>query len=176
MIYPSSVRRTGDWLQLVSWADTLTPFPGRGSAYRLSPLKVGPFTFLQFSHQLLLRSIWQPTVQEVLPHSPEIDNKKMLIGVLIVIGIAISWVGSTQLAQSAFSADFNAPFLITWFSTSWMSAVFPLYILPSLLRGIRIRSFYRYAQRKNKIYLHTQVLSKGIVFRLPKRLLLEHNT
>lgn len=83
------------------------------------------------------------SVQEVLPHSPEIDNKKMLIGVLIVIGIAISWVGSTQLAQSAFSADFNAPFLITWFSTSWMSAVFPLYILPSLLRGIRIRSFYR---------------------------------
>lgn len=83
------------------------------------------------------------SVQEVLPHSPEIDNKKMLIGVLIVIGIAISWVGSTQLAQSAFSADFNAPFLITWFSTSWMSTVFPLYILPSLLRGIRIRSFYR---------------------------------
>ena len=94
-------------------------------------------------------------MQQARPHSPEIDNKKMLIGVLIVIGIAISWVGSTQFAKSTFSADFSAPFLITWFSTSWMSAVFPLYFLPSLLRGIRIRSFYRYAQRENKIYLHT---------------------
>lgn len=72
-----------------------------------------------------------------------VDTKKTLIGIAIVIGIAISWVGSTQLAQSTYSADFNAPFSIIWFSTAWMLVVFPLYFLPSFLRGRTITSFYR---------------------------------
>lgn len=85
----------------------------------------------------------EPTIQQGLTHPHHIDTKKMLIGIAIVVGIAISWVGSTQFAQSTYSADFNAPFFITWFSTAWMLVVFPLYFLPSLLRGKRISSFYR---------------------------------
>lgn len=44
-------------------------------------------------------------------------NCKMLTGVAIVIGIAVSWVGATQFAQSTYSPDFNAPFFTTWFSS-----------------------------------------------------------
>ena len=69
---------------------------------------------------------------------------KMLIGVAIVIGIAVSWVGATQFAQSTYSPDFSAPFFTTWFSTVWMVVVFPVYFLPSLLRGKQILVFYRY--------------------------------
>ena len=92
----------------------------------------------------------EPKVQQGLTDSRHIDAKKMLIGVAIVIGIAFSWVGATQFAQSTYSTDFNAPFFITWFATAWMVLVFPLYSLPSLLRGKKISSFYRYAQQKEK--------------------------
>lgn len=85
----------------------------------------------------------EPTVQQGLTDSRHIDAKKMLIGVAIVIGIAFSWVGATQFAQSTYSTDFNAPFFITWFATAWMVLVFPLYSLPSLFRGKQISSFYR---------------------------------
>ena len=67
----------------------------------------------------------------------------MLIGVAIVIGIALSWVGSTQFAQSTYSPEFNAPFFVTWFSTSWMLVVFPVYFFPGLLKGKKMIEFYR---------------------------------
>lgn len=70
-------------------------------------------------------------------------NCKMLTGVAIVIGIAVSWVGATQFAQSTYSPDFNAPFFTTWFSTVWMLVVFPGYFLPSLLTGKQILQCYR---------------------------------
>ena len=82
----------------------------------------------------------------------------MLIGIAIVVGIAISWVGSTQLAQSTYSADFNAPFFIIWFSTAWMLVVFPLYFLPSFVRGRTITSFYRCAQLKGQIIFRKKVI------------------
>ena len=75
----------------------------------------------------------------------------MLIGVAIVIGIAFSWVGSTQFAQSSYSPDFNAPFFVSWFSTSWVLVVFPVYFLRALLiRGKKITQFYRFVKSKKK--------------------------
>ena len=74
----------------------------------------------------------------------------MLIGVVIVIGIAFSWVGSTQFAQSSYSPDFNAPFFVSWFSTSWVLVVFPVYFLRALLRGKKITQFYRFVKSKKK--------------------------
>ena len=74
----------------------------------------------------------------------------MLIGVAIVIGIAFSWVGSTQFAQSSYSPDFNAPFFVSWFSTSWVLVVFPVYFLRALLRGKNINFFYSFYNKKKK--------------------------
>lgn len=76
-----------------------------------------------------------------------LDTRKMVIGVAIVIGIALSWVGSTQFAQSTYSPEFNAPFFVTWFSTSWMLVVFPAYFLPGLLKGKTIIQFYRESEK-----------------------------
>ena len=49
---------------------------------------------------------------------------KTLWGIVIVVGIAISWVGSTQFAKSTYTDTFNAPWFTVWFSTSWIS-LFP---------------------------------------------------
>ncbi|XP_077990057.1 solute carrier family 35 member F4-like isoform X2 [Glandiceps talaboti] len=64
------------------------------------------------------------------------DNvRKTIIGLLIVIGIAISWVGSTQFTQSTYSEKFDAPFFVVWFSTIWMSVCYPGYFLPTFAFG-----------------------------------------
>ncbi len=54
------------------------------------------------------------------------DRRKLLIGLVIVLVIACSWVGSTQTAKSSYSNGFSAPYFVTWFSTCWMILVFPL--------------------------------------------------
>lgn len=54
------------------------------------------------------------------------NNRKFIIGLIIVFVIASSWVGSTQTAKSSYTAGFSAPYFVTWFSTSWMIIVFPL--------------------------------------------------
>ena len=54
-------------------------------------------------------------------------TKKLLLGILIVVLIALSWVGSTQTAKSSFNKKkFNNPFFVMWFGMGWMMAVFPL--------------------------------------------------
>lgn len=53
-------------------------------------------------------------------------TRKYIIGTLIVVIIATTWVGSTQMAKSTYSGRFEAPFFVVWFGTAWMMAVFPL--------------------------------------------------
>lgn len=88
-----------------------------------------------------------PQPQQKVSEGFHLDTRKMLIGVAIVIGIAFSWVGSTQFAQSSYSPDFNAPFFVSWFTTSWVLVVFPVYFLRALLRGKKITQFYRESER-----------------------------
>jgi len=58
-------------------------------------------------------------------------NKKLIIGTLIIIGIAFSWVFSTQISQRIQTNDsFSCPFFIIWFSTAWIL----LCLLPPLLQ------------------------------------------
>ncbi len=53
-------------------------------------------------------------------------GRKFVLGVIIVIVIAFTWVGSTQTAKSTYSGGFKAPFFLVWFGTAWMMVVFPL--------------------------------------------------
>ena len=53
-------------------------------------------------------------------------RRKLVIGLVIVILIATTWVGSTQTAKSTFSGKFRAPFFLIWFRTAFMVVVFPL--------------------------------------------------
>ncbi|XP_078490027.1 solute carrier family 35 member F3 [Ciona intestinalis] len=58
------------------------------------------------------------------------QTRKSFLGLLIVIFLAVAWVGAQQFAQSAVtSGSFNAPYLVTWFSTCWMVLCYPIYIL-----------------------------------------------
>ena len=57
----------------------------------------------------------------------------MFSGTVTAIGTVVSWVCKTQFSQSMYSPDFDAPVLITWFSTIWMVLVFPIYFLVGLL-------------------------------------------
>ena len=54
------------------------------------------------------------------------SKRKFIIGLIIVIVIACSWVGSTQTAKSSYTEGFSAPYFVSWFSTAWMIIVFPL--------------------------------------------------
>ena len=54
------------------------------------------------------------------------NRRKLMIGLVIVLVIAFSWVGSTQTAKSSYTDGFSAPYFVTWFTTSWMILVFPL--------------------------------------------------
>lgn len=73
---------------------------------------------------------------------------KTLYGVVIVIGIAVSWVCSTQFAKSTYTKTFDAPWFVVWFSTSWMSLCFPVICLISrLFKGCGVRTTFEKAQR-----------------------------
>ena len=63
------------------------------------------------------------------PASSLSSKNKFVFGLVIVLVIAISWVGSTQAARSTLSGPFKAPFFIVWVSTSCMMSVYPLVYL-----------------------------------------------
>ena len=73
-----------------------------------------------------------------------VKTYKTVIGVIIVIGIALSWVSATQFAKSTYSPSFNAPYFTTWFSTAWMVIVFPVYFIPSLFRSRSIEYWLQF--------------------------------
>ncbi|KAL0969093.1 hypothetical protein UPYG_G00222540 [Umbra pygmaea] len=51
---------------------------------------------------------------------------KVLGGLVFVLCVSSSWVGTTQLVQLTFKS-FSCPFFISWFSTNWNILFFPLY-------------------------------------------------
>ncbi|KAK3537518.1 hypothetical protein QTP70_012476 [Hemibagrus guttatus] len=51
---------------------------------------------------------------------------KVIGGLLLVLGVSSSWVGTTQVVQWTFKS-FSCPFFISWFSTNWNILFFPLY-------------------------------------------------
>ena len=63
------------------------------------------------------------------PASSLSSKNKLVFGLVTVLVIAISWVGSTQAARSTLSGPFKAPFFIVWVSTSCMMSVYPLVYL-----------------------------------------------
>ena len=68
---------------------------------------------------------WKPGIR--FQHASSLSTKgKFAIGIVIVVVIAVSWVGSTQTAKSTYSGGFAAPFFLVWFGTAWMTCVFPL--------------------------------------------------
>lgn len=70
---------------------------------------------------------------------------RIVFGLIIVILIAISWVGATQFANKTYSASFSAPFFTTWYTTSFMIVVFPIFSIPQMFkkRPWRFKSFFR---------------------------------
>ena len=52
--------------------------------------------------------------------------KKVVAGLVIVVAIALSWVGSTQTAKSTYDKSFTSPYFMVWFTTTWMTLTFPL--------------------------------------------------
>ncbi|XP_062512860.1 solute carrier family 35 member F4-like [Corticium candelabrum] len=61
------------------------------------------------------------------------DRKKFIWGVVIVLCIALSWVGATQATKSTYKDHFDGTFFIVWFSTCWMVVCFPVYLLKETL-------------------------------------------
>ncbi|XP_066550741.1 solute carrier family 35 member F4 isoform X1 [Amia ocellicauda] len=51
---------------------------------------------------------------------------KVLGGLLVVLSVSSSWVGTTQIVKLTFQS-FSCPFFMTWFSTNWNILFFPLY-------------------------------------------------
>lgn len=51
---------------------------------------------------------------------------KVLGGLLMVLCISSSWVGTTQVVKRTFQS-FSCPFFISWFSSNWNILFFPIY-------------------------------------------------
>ncbi|XP_076866983.1 solute carrier family 35 member F3 isoform X2 [Brachyhypopomus gauderio] len=60
--------------------------------------------------------------------------RKALWGVAMVMCVCSSWAGSTQLAKLTFK-QFDAPFTLTWFATTWNCLFFPLYYIGHLCKS-----------------------------------------
>lgn len=69
------------------------------------------------------------------------NTKKLAMGLLIVIGISLSWAGTAQFAKSTFDESFNAPYFFIWFSTAWMIVCFPFYAISVHVFGSEKLSF-----------------------------------
>ncbi|XP_056291033.1 solute carrier family 35 member F3 isoform X1 [Pseudoliparis swirei] len=63
-----------------------------------------------------------------------VQVQKALWGVVMVMCVCSSWAGSTQLAKLTFK-QFDAPFTLTWFATSWNCLFFPLYYIGHLCKS-----------------------------------------
>lgn len=63
-----------------------------------------------------------------------VQVRKAIWGVAMVICVCTSWAGSTQLAKLTFK-QYDAPFTLTWFATSWNCLFFPLYYIGHLCKG-----------------------------------------
>ncbi|OQV26223.1 putative thiamine transporter SLC35F3 [Hypsibius exemplaris] len=63
------------------------------------------------------------------PEAPEgCCNRKLFYGLIIVVAVAVVWVAATQFTQETLrQTNFDAPFFLNWFSTSWMIFCYPLY-------------------------------------------------
>ena len=44
--------------------------------------------------------------------------KKVAVGLVIVVAIALSWVGSTQMAKSTYDTSFTSPYFMVWSTTA----------------------------------------------------------
>ncbi|XP_033629308.1 solute carrier family 35 member F4-like [Asterias rubens] len=66
--------------------------------------------------------------------------RKTIFGLVIVVGIAFSWVGATQFSQSTYTSDFSSASVNVWFSTSWMLVCYPVYVIGCLVVLPRSRS------------------------------------
>ena len=98
------------------------------------------------------------------------EFKKRCVGFLIVLGIAISWVFTTEMAHKI-QLTFKAPFFIMWFSTNWLilSILLPLSCQINLEDGIRrerlsmkylfICALIFYIMWAGSNYLYTSALS-----------------
>lgn len=78
-------------------------------------------------------------------------NMKSVFGALIVIGVAISWVGSTQASESAYASKasgFKAPFFSMWLSTMWFSVAFPIVMLVKKCMGSPVEQTFCAAARE----------------------------
>ncbi|MBN3314536.1 S35F4 protein, partial [Atractosteus spatula] len=51
---------------------------------------------------------------------------RVLGGLLLVLSVSSSWVGTTQVVKLTFQS-FSCPFFMTWFSTNWNILFFPIY-------------------------------------------------
>ncbi|XP_070981379.1 solute carrier family 35 member F3-like [Oncorhynchus clarkii lewisi] len=63
-----------------------------------------------------------------------VQVRKALWGIAMVMCVCSSWAGSTQLAKLTFK-QFDAPFTLTWFATTWNCLFFPLYYIGHLCKS-----------------------------------------
>ena len=82
--------------------------------------------------------------EKIVCHMKE-STARVVFGVIIVLAIALSWIGATQFANKTYTKSFKAPYFTTWYTTCFMIVVFPLFSVPQLgrKRPWRFKTFYR---------------------------------
>ncbi|KAJ0066735.1 hypothetical protein NL108_002364, partial [Boleophthalmus pectinirostris] len=63
-----------------------------------------------------------------------VQVQKALWGVAMVMCVCSSWAGFTQISKLAFK-QFDAPFTLTWFATTWNCLFFPLYYIGHMCKS-----------------------------------------
>ncbi|GMT02827.1 hypothetical protein PENTCL1PPCAC_25001 [Pristionchus entomophagus] len=82
------------------------------------------------------RKSLRESIDETETDETTLSKRKFLISLVVIFGVAVSFTCSSQFSKYALSIpdDFNAPYFMLWFNTSWMIACFPAFLLYNLIR------------------------------------------
>ena len=90
----------------------------------------------------------------------------MFVGIFFVVGVALSWAGSTQLASEVQSTPgFDAPFFMIYFNTGWMLLCFLYPVVMSYPR-FHVRSTIQNCIKNDKLTLKVLGIYSTLFFLL----------
>jgi drug/metabolite transporter (DMT)-like permease len=68
--------------------------------------------------------------EALLGNDAPVPKKKLsIVGILSIVGLVVTWIAQSEVAQSIQTGGYNKPYFITWCNHSWMALLVPVQCL-----------------------------------------------